>query len=176
MFRSFELAPRPDTTGSDTDERTSFEIVTGVLLVLLFEGCNPSGVRRIAWRAVGRCPSNLHPSELGPIVGIVVDNYGGPGVLTDVAAPTEGFRSDALWFFVDRCHDVVVCECKANGHDMRAPLGIGCGQTADPRRLDILPFLALKHVEHKASAGKRSYPPVVDWASVSITRYLTVSR
>jgi len=127
VIRSFETSPRSDAIKRDSDERTVYEIVIGVLLALLPESCNPGGVRCIARGAVDSCPSNLHPSESGPVVRIVIDDQCDSWVLVDVPAPAKVFRREALRFFINWCHDLVTRECKANRYDVRSSLGISGG-------------------------------------------------
>lgn len=73
LIRTLKPSPRPDATGRDPNERTVFEIVIGVLIVLLPEGYDSRRVRFLAWITARSCPANLHPSELGPVVCVVIN-------------------------------------------------------------------------------------------------------
>lgn len=147
--RTFETAPRLNATGFNADERAIFEIVVGVLVVLPPKGCNARRVGTLI-RSTERChPANLHPSELGPVVRVVIDEQGDARVFVDILAPSEFVWRDALWLFVNRRYDVIVNESEANGHDVRTSLGIGRGQTTDLCGLDVLAFLFLPHGRYK---------------------------
>ena len=153
-MRTFESPPRPNAPGIDSNQRTTLEVVVGVLVVLSAEGGDARCVGVLTWSTVCRRPENLYPAEPRPVVRIVIDEQYNSRIFVDITASAEFVRRDALWFFVDRSYDVIANQGETDGHDVGASLGIGRGQPADSSRFEVLTFLFLPHIRFRGRRAK----------------------
>jgi len=78
-------------------------------------------------------PGHEHEAQAAPVLFVVIDDQGDPGIRFDVADPAEAAWGGPFGLLVDRRVDRLPIDGEADGDDVGLAARIGRGEPGNPR-------------------------------------------